>query len=164
MSEAGAIAEQFRNLIGIESEPVSKEVEKGAIRRYVQAIGDTDPIYVDEEAAGKSRYGGIVAPATFLLTIGRTRRPPRVDSSLGRGGVNAGNEFEFLQPLRPGDVITVTRKIADVKERTGKLGKMVIRITEETFVNQNGEKVGVGRQTNIIHGITDAKGSGDKDE
>ena len=41
---------------------------------------------------------------------------------------------------------------------------MVIRIIEATYVNQKGEKVGVGRQTGIIYGVSDVKGGRGKDE
>jgi acyl dehydratase len=41
-----------RSLVGRESEPVVVEVERGMIRRFAEALGDANPIYVDEAAAG----------------------------------------------------------------------------------------------------------------
>ena len=97
-----------------------------------------------------SRYGGLIAPPLFALTLNRERRP-QVDDRLGRGAVNAGNDFEFFCPIRPGDVITSKKKLADIKERAGSLGRMFIITEETTFVNQRGEKVATGRWTNIVH-------------
>ena len=37
-----------RTLIGRESKPVVHEVEKGAIRRFAEALGDPNPLYQDE--------------------------------------------------------------------------------------------------------------------
>ena len=48
-----------KSLIGRESETTVVEVEKGAIRRFAEAIGDANPIYADEaaaRAAGMSFY------------------------------------------------------------------------------------------------------------
>jgi len=36
-----------RSALGVESAPVSYDVEKGAIRKFAEAIGDDDPIYSD---------------------------------------------------------------------------------------------------------------------
>ncbi len=150
MADESSILEQLQSEIGKESPPRSEEVEKGAIRRFVNALGDHNPLYEDEEFARKSRYGGEIAPPLFVITFGRQRRP-QPDTRLGRAIINAGNEYEFFQPIRPGDVITHTRKLVDVKERTGRLGRMYIAISETTYVNQRGEKVAIGRGTHITH-------------
>ena len=40
-----------RSMLGVESAPIRYDVEKGAIRKFVEAIGDPEPIYRDEKAA-----------------------------------------------------------------------------------------------------------------
>ena len=150
MDEGSRILEQLQNQMGKEEPPRCEEVEKGAIRRFVSALGDHNPLYEDVEFAKNSRYGGLIAPPLFALTLNRERRP-QVDDRLGRGAVNAGNDFEFFCPIRPGDVITSKKKLADIKERAGSLGRMFILTEETTFVNQRGEKVATGRWTTIVH-------------
>src|ERR671930_2607070 len=54
-----------KNAIGRSSPPTLNEVEKGAIRRLAEALGDYNPIYYDEEYARASGYPTIVAPPTF---------------------------------------------------------------------------------------------------
>ena len=136
--------------IGQEAPARSEEVEKGAIRRFVNALGDHNPLYEDDEFAENSRYEGLIAPPLFVLTLNRERRP-QIDDRLGKGAVNAGNDFEFFCPIRPGDVITSKRKLADVKERAGSLGRMFLLTEETTFVNQRGDRVATGRWTTIVH-------------
>ncbi|MFL5298879.1 MAG: MaoC family dehydratase N-terminal domain-containing protein, partial [Anaeromyxobacteraceae bacterium] len=60
-----------KSLIGRESEPAVHEVERGAIRRFAEAIGDPNPIYVEEEAARQAGHSTVVAPPTFpfVLTV-----------------------------------------------------------------------------------------------
>ena len=69
MSGESVITQQMLDAVDVESEPVTHEVEKGAIIRFAQAIGDPSPIYNDERAARSTRYGGLVAPPTFLRSM-----------------------------------------------------------------------------------------------
>ena len=63
------ITQEMRDAIGVESDPVVNEVERGAIIKFAQEIGDDSPIYNDEQVARETRYGGIVAPPTFLRSM-----------------------------------------------------------------------------------------------
>ncbi|MFC2069406.1 MaoC family dehydratase N-terminal domain-containing protein, partial [Chloroflexota bacterium] len=45
-------------------------MEKGAILRFIKAIEDYNPLWQDKDNAQRSNYGGIIAPPTFILTIG----------------------------------------------------------------------------------------------
>jgi len=60
------LSERF---LGVGSEPVLNLVERVAVRRFAEAIADPSPLYVDEGAAARSRYGRIVAPPTFPRTF-----------------------------------------------------------------------------------------------
>lgn len=44
-------------------------VEKGAVKKFAEAVGDLKPLYVDKEVAEKSRYRGLIAPPTFPRTF-----------------------------------------------------------------------------------------------
>ena len=58
-----------RNAIGRESKAALNEVEKGAIRRFAEALGETNPIYFEEAAARAAGYRSIVAPPTFPTSL-----------------------------------------------------------------------------------------------
>jgi len=66
------MAEIDRSLIGTWSEPFVVDVEKGAIRKFAEAIGDPNPLYFDERFARQHGYPGLLAPPTFPISF----RPP----------------------------------------------------------------------------------------
>ena len=139
-----------RGVLGVESAPIHYDVEKGAIRKFVEAIGDPDPIYRDEKAAQAAGFKTIVAPPTFLCTFRAQELPDLKIVFGGRVRLNGGNEYEYYKPVYAGDIITVTAKYANVAERTGRTGKMVFVFTDLTFTNQQGEVVATGRNTGIM--------------
>jgi hypothetical protein len=55
------MTDELQQFIGKVAPPIIKVVETGAIRRYADAVGNHNPIYSDEEYAGGTRYGGIIA-------------------------------------------------------------------------------------------------------
>jgi len=138
-----------RSVLGVESAPIHYDVEKGAIRKFAEAIGDEDAIYYDAKAAQAAGLKTIVAPPTFLCTF-RAQELPDLKIAFGRVRLNGGNAYEYYQPIYAGDTVTVTAKYADVAERTGRTGKMVFVSTELTFRNQHGEVVAKGRHTGIM--------------
>jgi acyl dehydratase len=143
------VVEFDRSALGVESTPISYDVEKGAIRKFAEAIGDEDPIYYDEQAAQAAGFNTIVAPPTFLCTF-RAQELPDLKIRFGRVRLNGGNEYEYYRPIYAGDTITLTAKYADVTERTGRTGNMVFVFTDLTFRNQHGDVVARGRNTGIM--------------
>ncbi len=159
MSEDSVITQEMREVIGIESEPITTEVEKGAIAKFARAIGDDNPRYSDEEAARASSSGGIIAPPTFLRSV-RAPRPPREFPSQFSANLDGGSEWTYFEPVRPGDRITVTAKIADFNERKGRLGTMLFTIRETRYANQFGNTVAIQRGTGISYDPAASKGDG----
>ena len=102
MTQESAITPEMRAAIGVESEPYTNDVEKGAILKFARAIGDTNPIYSDDEAARQSRYGGLIAPPTFFRLF--RSGPMKVDvKSPYSANLDGGSEWEYYEPVRPGD-------------------------------------------------------------
>ena len=155
MVEDSLITDELRSKIGIESEPELYEIEKGMIRRFALAIDDPNPLWRDEGYARKSRYGGITAPPTFVLTIGFDELQQQVLESIPYGGLLHGStELECYQPVRPGDVISVTTKIPNIRERQDRrMGKMVFVTLDVTYKNQKQELVAKCQQMIIGYKI-----------
>jgi acyl dehydratase len=150
MSEMSSRAEEFVKLIGVEAEPEFWEVEKGHIRRFAQAIGDPNPLWQDEEYAGKTRYGEIIAPPFFLIDAGLVKFVDRlVDMCPDKANVNGGTEIDFYRPMKVGDTIKTVARLSEVKERTGKSGAMIFLTVEVTYTDQRGELVARCRNTFI---------------
>ena len=115
----------MRAAVGVESEVYVNDVEKGAIIKFAQAIGDTNPIYNDEEAARQSRYGGIVAPPTFFRSLHSGAMKVDVSSPY-TANLDGGSEWEYYEPVRPGDRIAVSTKISNIFEQPGTPGQYAV--------------------------------------
>ena len=147
MAENSLSIEGMKAKIGEEGEPRVYEIEKGMILRFVQAVDDPNPLWQDEEYARKSQYGGIIAPPTLIPIIGFEPMLQQVSQAIPQGTLLHGaTELECYQPLRPGESVTVTTKIANIREREGKMGKMTFITFENTYKNQRQELVARCRQ------------------
>ena len=152
------LAEELSKFVGKSSQIRIFEVEKGSIRRFAEAVGETNPLYRDEEHARASAYAGIIAPPGFF---GWPARPAGgatlVDESylelmaaLTEQGysrvLDGGIEYDFFAPVRAGDTLAASTVIKDIRERSG----IAFVRTETTYVNQSGDTVATALQT-VIH-------------
>ena len=146
MAEDSLTIEEIKSKIGVVEEPQICDIEKGMIRQFILAIDDPNPLWQDEEHAGKSKYGGIIAPPTFIPTIGFGQFLQQIVPLVGTA-IHGSTELECYLPVRAGDTITVTTKIANVRERRSKeMGKMVFVTFDITYENQRQEMVARCRQ------------------
>jgi acyl dehydratase len=139
-----------KSLIGRESEPVVHEVERGAIRRFAEAIGDPNPIYVEDEAARQAGHPTVVAPPTFpfVLTVNERFRH---SLDLGtRSLLHGEQQFDYGRPIVAGDRITVRSRVADVQERAGASGPMDILVIEDEGKDAQGAFVFRARSTLVL--------------
>ena len=130
MAEGSLNIDELKGKIGLEWEPQVYEIEGGMIRRFVRAIDDPNPRWQD------------IAPPTFIWTIGFEKFQQQVSALAAFVNVlNGGTELECYQPVRPGDRVTAVTKIAGVREREGKMGKMLFMTLDTTYKNQRQELV-----------------------
>ena len=141
-------AEMREQAIGAESEPMTAEVEKGAIIKFAQAIGDENPLWNDPAAARKTPYGGLIAPPTFLRSC-RVERPELPFDLPFNRLLDGGSDWEYFEPVRPGDRITATSRVTDLQERPGRMGIMIFMTTLITYHNQFDEVVATQTSTSI---------------
>ena len=143
------ITDEMRAVVGKEGAPTTLEVEKTGCRMFARAVGHTDPIFYDEEAAKAAGHRSIVAPPGFLGTpifnAGRERSPAET-AGLGysipyKRVLNGGTDYEYLDTVCAGDVLTSRTKITGFSERTGSIGPMLITSRETVFTNQDGKLV-----------------------
>ena len=111
--------------------------------------------YLDADVAAKGPWGGIVATRDFDPFAWMPDRPWAGDWLWGMGAepgkrvLNGGQHNRYFEPIRPGDVIAVTRRFVDVVERETKRGPMVFFTSEFRWENQAGALVRLGEQTTI---------------
>ena len=132
------------------------------MRHWVDALDDRNPVYLDEEIAKQSRFGGLVAPPAMLQAWSMPR--PKIEGIAERGGApdeilsdtpitaldEAGyigtlatnSELEFERYLKPGETLDVTNEIESISNRkTTSLGKGYF-VTWITTYRSEGEVVG----------------------
>lgn len=144
--------------IGMEYTPHTGEpVTSRDIRRYALAIDDLNPIYRDEEAAKKGKYGKITAPLNYFswsVGVPGAEKPvgelgedglssfvgiPEIPNAFELGWVRGGEEMEFINPVCVGDQVTTTGKVVDMKEKDGRSGKLIFVTSEFEYKNQDGQ-------------------------
>lgn len=144
------ISERAQALLGQVLSRGRREIEKGAIRVYADALMSPNPLWSDEAYAKQTRYGGIICPPTFLGGPGTVYTEFNIDvPDLPANRLNAGQDWELLKPVRPGDVLTFETVLKELYQRDGRAGSMVIAVRETTWKNQNGEVVAITRNTGI---------------
>lgn len=153
------LPEVVREAIGV-AKKRRFEVTARDIKRFAQAIGETNPIHYDEAHAKQTRHGGIVAPPLFCQAMAYEDAPP--EELLPDGSpleisvpvpatrtVGGGSEYTIHRLVRPGDVIDVTSRLKDVYAKQGRSGLLYMIVVETTFNDQNGEPVAAETATYI---------------
>jgi acyl dehydratase len=148
IEERMAVIEFDRSVLGKEFVLGTYQVTAEMIEAFSRAVGETNPLYVDAEAAQKGPAGGLIAPPIFY-DVFRADQIPDPKVKFGKVGFNAGQRCEFYVPIRPGDTITMKTRVTDVYEKTGRTGKMVFIVRETTYENQTGEKVAMVEQSQV---------------
>ena len=154
MSEAATeslITDEMRAQIGQESAPWLCEVERGGVRMFARAVGQSDPVFYDAQAAEQAGYRDLPAPPGYLGTP--IFQPGTNSSGLGGGGpkpsrdltriLNGGTEIEYLEDICAGDVLSARSHVASYEERKGSIGDMLIVTSKTTYTNQNDAVVAV---------------------
>lgn len=126
------MAEIDRSLIGTAAAPFVVEVEKGAIRRFAEAIGDPNPLYRDEAFARAQGFPGVVAPPTFPTSFRPPADPPWM-IGLDRRRIVAGEvAFAFVRPIVSGMTLECRLRFVGVEAREGRKGSMELIRQEMT--------------------------------
>ena len=124
----------FQPFIGKSSTPVRNEVEKGAIRKFAEAIGDGNPRYLSQNVDDV-----VEAPPTFSRSFDYGTI---LGLQLPKDGLIHGEQkFEYARPIVAGDVLYASTTLLDVKERSGRLGRMVFLFFEHKAVDGAGNIV-----------------------
>ncbi len=155
MPETSLITDEMRALVDKASEPWTVEVDRSACRLFACAVGHTDPIYYDVEAARAKGLRDIAAPPGFL---GRPIFNPNVDSPAEKSagdlpwvtaGLNGGNDFEYFDIICAGDALEAVRRVISWNERESRMGPMVI-LKEDVEYRRNGKLVAIDHQTSLL--------------
>jgi acyl dehydratase len=142
-------APRFARFVGQTSEPLTLDVERGHIRRFAEAIGDANPIYVDEAAARAAGHPRIPAPPTFAAAL----RPndPRAGLDIDwKKLLHGEQELVFDRPLYAGDRLTLVGRIAATSIKSTKSGIMDVLVVETVATDGDGARVFLARSTVLV--------------
>jgi acyl dehydratase len=125
-------------------------VGREKVREYAHAVGETDPRYLDPEAARAAGFADVVAPPMFAAVycapaIGPAILDPEVGIDFARL-VHGGQEFTWHEPVVAGDEIATEAALEETSERGG----LKFYVFRTTSTNQRGELVSEGQWTNIV--------------
>ena len=142
-------------------------VEHDPIRRHEHMCYGTNPLFLDPEYGRESQYGSTIAPSvmadyfagdgTWPSWNGGHELPSRGDPNLdvptiGDRAINLSTTWEFLRPIKVGDVLWSQPSVADVFVKPIRLDPNAIWIVNETrFYNQDDELVAISRNTGLRH-------------
>ncbi len=140
--------------VGKTYEPVVYAVGREKVREYARAVGETNPLHLDVEAARAAGYEDVVAPPMFAVVysapaVGPPIFDPEIELNFAMM-VHGGQEFVWGPPVVAGDEITTTASVKDISEDDDARGYYVF---ESISANQRGEQVCRGTWTNIVRGV-----------
>lgn len=169
------VNDAVRAYIGVtsESESACDAVERGAVRRYAQAIMDEHPAYMGL-AAENAKYGGPVAPPLYPMYMFRrpfgTRDPvhehagdpdfdgigataaqglPEIEPLKHLSLLNGGTEIEFFRYALHGEQVMLKSRYADITEKETSKGPMVFVVIETEYRTVTGDMLLRARRTQI---------------
>lgn len=116
------------------------EVEKGRLRFFAKAIGETDPVYFDEKAAKAAGHPGLLVPPTFLFCLEmESPDPAAIRNLLGldyRRLLHGEQGFVYHAPVYAGDTLSFDQRIEDIYDKKNGALEFVLRKTRVTNQHQ----------------------------
>lgn len=152
------------SLRGKKLPPHTFEVEKGRLRFFAKATGQSDPIYIDEEAARQAGYPSLPVPPTFFFCMGM-ESPHFMDFhntlQLNMQRILHGEQsFIYHRMAFAGDTLTFEPEIADVYDKRNGALEFAVKATRVT--NALGEHVADLREVIVQPGKVRPAGAGEQ--
>ena len=97
--------------------------KKWTVGEFAEAVGETNPVFTDPEAAKAFGHSDVIAPPTFVFSItfraaGQVIEDPQLGLDYSRV-VHGDQKFAYRRPVRAGDRLTVTSTIEAIKSLAG---------------------------------------------
>jgi hypothetical protein len=140
-----------RTRIGFEFPTGVSSVERGRIKLFALAIGETDPVYSDLTVARQRGYRDIPIPPTYLYTLELEREPAidifaAVGANMGRV-LHGEQSLHYVRDICAGDELSFQTRVADIFIKRG--GKLEFFILSTRVTNPGGDLLAELRTTLI---------------
>jgi acyl dehydratase len=122
--------------VGTQLPATTLTVDASRLRFFAKAIGETNPLYTDVEAAKAAGYADLPVPPTFLFSI-ELENPEQfrwvVDQGIDPRFVLHGEQsFTYHSIAHAGDTLTATPRIVDVYSKKGGALEFIVKNTAVT--------------------------------
>ena len=143
-----------KEMIGRVLSTGSATVSADHVAGFARALGDENPLYLDPEAARRGPFGGLVAPPTYPVAFMTEAMAGGMNAFLELGLnfmtlVHGEQEFEYVRPVRTGETLALTARVADVYEKAGSSGVLDFVVLETEARDASGQPVFFSRATLI---------------
>lgn len=143
-----------KRVIGKEYPPYVVTVERGKIKEFARAIGDLNPLYMDDRVGAASEWGDIIAPVTFATTFRDETADTNVllkdlGTDISRL-LHGEQEIEVHRQLKPGESYLCRTKILDIQEKTGRSGPLGFVVRETAVTDKANEIVVTMRHVTVV--------------
>lgn len=132
--------------VGARYPTYGRTITEGDLSLFCAMVGYHVPLFIDEEYAKSTQYGGRIVPSAMIMAIstGQTEALFRT-TVVGLLGVDRGR---FLAPVRPNDTVTTEVEVVSKKEISNpEQGIVVFR---DHLMNQHGDTVYQIDKTTLI--------------
>ncbi|WP_405485152.1 MaoC family dehydratase N-terminal domain-containing protein [Nocardia sp. NBC_00511] len=131
------------SIVGTELPATTLTVDAGRLRFFAKAIGETNPVYTDLEAAKAAGYADLPAPPTFLFSIELENPDPFAFATAAgvdlRFVLHGEQTFTYHSTAIAGDVLIATPRITDVYSKKG--GALEFMVKETAVTRADGSPV-----------------------
>src|ERR1043165_2575387 len=109
--------------VGKSFAPAVYAVGREKIREYAGAVGETNPVHLDPDAARTAGHGDVVAPPMFAVVYqSRAVMPGLFDPEVGINFammVHSAQHFRWERVVVAGDELTTQARVANIEEKAG---------------------------------------------
>ena len=159
------LTDELKTWIGREAHYAAREeLGRASIRYFALAMGDDNPLYVDDAYAKAAGYPSVIAPPTLICETSQyAHQAPNADGYIGHEWhlpvkncrlIRAGNDYEFKRPVLPSDRISVTWTLESIAEKPSSRGGTQLFVSSVgRYRDATGEVVAINRETIVYQPI-----------
>ncbi len=112
-------------ILALELPAFDVRIERGRLRAFARAIGETDPVYSEPDAARAAGHPDLPVPPTFLFSLYLEASDPwgfLTDVGVDfRGLLHGEQTFAYHRVLHAGDTVTVRPRIAEAYAKNARM-------------------------------------------
>ncbi|MEV4124502.1 MaoC family dehydratase N-terminal domain-containing protein [Nocardia sp. NPDC049707] len=141
-----------RSAIGRTYPPLQLLVTRSRLRNFAKATGQSDPVYIDLDAARRAGHRDLPVPPTFFFGVMlECPNPSEFLEEIGvdmRNALHGEQRFDYREMAYAGDELTATSTIVDIYDKKAGQLEFVVRDTEIT--NQNAAAIAALRTVMVV--------------